>query len=152
MLTHPHALPAQLASCARAVPMQHFAALFPRGLMTCCFLGTVSSVCYSSTSFSALHLPGHRFVPTPKLCQPRRETDSPVPRTDLGALPGVEFPLPPLLPPAKLELRTFTTCHAFSSSLFKYYLLAAAGSKRRSARVNESSRGGETVLSCSTTQ
>lgn len=120
--------------------------------MTCCFLGTVSSVCYSLTSFLTLHLPGHRFVPTPKLHQPRRETDSPVPWTDLGALPGMEFPLPPLLLPAKLELRTCTTCHAFSSSLFKYYLLAAAGSKRGSARVKESSRRGETVLSCSTTQ
>lgn len=59
--------------------------------MTCCFLGTVSSISYSSTSFPALHLPGHRFVPTPKLRQRRRETDSPVPRADLGALLGVEF-------------------------------------------------------------
>lgn len=120
--------------------------------MTCCFIGTVSSVCYSSTSFPALRLPDHRFVPTPKLRQPRKEMDSPVPRTDPGALPGVEFPLPLMLLPAKLELRTCTTCHAFSSLLFKYYLLAAASSKRGSARVKESSRGGETVLSCSTTQ
>lgn len=118
--------------------------------MTCCFLGTVSSVCYSLIFFLALHLPGHRFIPTLKLRQPQRETDSPVPRKDAGALPGVEFSLPPLLLPAKLELRACSTCHAFSSSLFKYYLLEAAGSRRGSARMEESLRGGETVLSCST--